>query len=131
MARVLLSSDSGPIFESLKHNIARYTHGQLPHGKHVISVLYELMEGNVSVEETPLPAAASPDRGVVSGDWTGLKNALTSSLTSGTFLDSQFYAVKSKSSTDPPKIRPIYFCSAVGGSSMSKLTACKSRYLPG
>ena len=124
LARTLLSSNSGPTLKSLKKKINRYTHGQLAHGRHIISVLYELMEGDASVEETPLPEAATSNQHV-DGDWTGLKRALTSSLTSGTFLDSQFYAVEPGSSTDPPKVRPVYFCSTVGGSFISKLMACK------
>ena len=86
------------------------------------------MEGDSSVEKTPLPAAVPPNPDVLNRDnrdWTGLKKALTSSLTSGTFIDSQFYAVQSRSSTGPPKIRPVYFCSTVGGNFISKLMACK------
>ena len=88
------------------------------------------MESDESVRVPPmwrlLPVAASPDQRATGGDWEGLKKALTSSLTSGTFLDSQFYAVESRSSTGLPKIRPIYFCSEVGDSFASKLVACKS-----
>ena len=84
------------------------------------------MESDESVKETPLPVAASPNQRATDGDWEGLKVALTNSLTSGTFLDSQFYAVESQSSTGLPKIRPIYFCSEVGDSFVSKLVACKS-----
>ena len=84
------------------------------------------MEKNASVKEALLPAAASPTQQVTGGDWDGLKKALTSSLTNGTFLDSQFYAVESRSSTSSPKIRPMYFCSTVGGSFTSKLVARKS-----
>ena len=96
----------------------------MPHAEDILPALYELMESDESVEETPLPAAASPDQRVVGRDWDGLKRALTSSLTSGTFLDSQFYAVESRTSADLPKIRPIYFCSAVCSSFASKLVAC-------
>ena len=84
------------------------------------------MESDESVKETPLPAVAPPNQQATGGDWEGLKKALTNSLTSGMFLDSQFYAVESRSSTGLPKIRPVYFCSAVGGSFASKLVACKS-----
>ena len=84
------------------------------------------MEGDEPVKETPLPAAAPPNQQATGGDWEGLKKALTNSLTSGTFLDSQFYAVESKPSTGLPKIRPVYFCSAVGGSFASKLVTCKT-----
>ena len=120
-----MSVGSGRNLPPLKKKIKSYTRGQLPHAKHVISVLYELMEGDASVEETPLPAAAPPNQGIVDRDWTGLKKALTSSLTSGTFLDSQFYAVESRSFTGLPEIRPVYFCSMVGDSFMSKLMTCK------
>jgi len=124
LARVLLSSDSDPTLGVLNAKIGSYTSGELPHAEHVLPALYELMESDESVEEMPLPAAASPNQLVTGSDWDGLKGALTGSLTSGTFLDSQFYAVESRSSTDLPKIRPIYFCSAVGGSFASNLAAC-------
>ena len=97
----------------------------MSHAKHVISTLYELMESNESVDESPLPVATPSNQQAPSGDWGGLKKALTSSLTSGTFLDSQFYAVESRTSTSLPKIYPIYFCSAVGGKFVSGLVACK------
>ena len=125
LARVLLSPDSAPTSQLLKKNIRRYTQGEFPHAKHVISTLYNLMENDESVEETPLPEVAAPIHDTVSEDWAGLKKALTSSLTSGTFLDSQFYAVASRSSSSLPKIRAIYFCSAAGDSFPSKLLAGK------
>ena len=125
LARVLLSSDSGPTLELLKMKIKSYAHGELPHAEHILPALYELMENDESVKEMPLPAVASPNQQATGGDWEGLKRALTRSLTSGTFLDSQFYAVESRSSTGLPKIRPIYLCSEVGGSFTSKLVACK------
>ena len=78
----------------------------------------------MTVEEEPLPELDSPNAGIVGGDWDGLKKALTISLTSGTFLDSQFYAVESRTSAGPPKIRPVYFSSIVGGDFMSKIIAC-------
>ena len=126
LARVLLSSDSGPTLESFKEKVKCYTHGELSQGGHVISTLYELMESDESVEETPITVAMSVNQQGVGKDWVGLKKALTNSLTSGTFLDSQFYAVESRSSADMPKLRPIYFCSTVGGNFMSKLMTCKS-----
>ena len=125
LARVLLSSDSDPTLE-LKAKIKSYGHGELPHAEDILPTLYELMESDEPVKETPLPAATSPSRQASSGDREELKRALTSSLTSGTFLDSQFYAVESRSLAGLPKVRPIYFCSTVGGSFASKLVACKS-----
>jgi len=126
LARVLLSSKPGPTLGLLRAKVKSYGHGELPHAEHVLPALYELMESDESVEETPLPAAALPNKEATGGDWEGLKRALTSSLTSGTFLDSQFYAAESKSSTGLPKVRPIYFCSTVAGSFASKLVARKS-----
>ena len=126
LARELVSSNSGPALQLLKEKIKRYAQGELPHAKHVIPALYNLTECGESIEEAPLPVVASPNHDSVCGDWTGLKKALTTSLTSGTFLDTQLYAVESRKSAGPSKIRPIYFCSAVGGSFSSKLLAGKS-----
>ena len=126
LARVLLSSNSGPTLGLLKTKIKSYGHGELPHAEDILPTLYELMESDESVKETPLPAAAPPNEEAAGRDWEVLKKALTSSLTSGTFLDSQYYAVESRSSPGLPKIRPIYFCSTVDGSFTSKLVACKS-----
>ena len=114
------------MLEVLNAKIKSYTCGELPHAEHVLPALYEFMERDKSVEEMPFPAAASSNRRITGGNWDGLKKALTSSLTSGTFLDSQFYAVESRSSIGPPKIRPVYFSSKVGGSFASKLLACES-----
>ena len=125
LARVLLSSDSGPTLGILNAKIRSYASGELPHAEHVLPALYELMESDESVEETPLPGAASTNQRFPGGDWDGLKMALTSSLTSGTFLDSQFYAVESRSQTGSPKVRPVYFCSTVGGDFASRLVACE------
>ena len=41
LARTLLSSNPDPTLESLKKKINFYTHGQLPRGKPIITVLYE------------------------------------------------------------------------------------------
>ena len=124
LARALLSSDSGPAaLEVLKAKIRNYTNGELSHAEPVLPALYEFMESGVSVEEAPLPAAEGSDQQTTDGDWDELKRALTGSLTSGTFLDSQFYAAESKSSTGLPKIRPVYFCSTVSEVFVSKLIA--------
>jgi hypothetical protein len=122
----LLSADSNRTLRLLKKEIKAYTRGKLPHAKDVISALYTLMESDEPVEEPPLPATVAPNKEDVGSHWTALKKALTASLTSGTFLDSQFYAVESRSSAGIPKIRPIYFCSTVNGNLMSRLTACRS-----
>ena len=125
LARVLLSSDSGPTLRLLKTKIKSYGHGELPHAEDILSTIYKLMESDESVKETPLPTTTSPNQHASSGDWEGLKSALTSSLASGTFLDSQFYVVESRSLAGLPKIRPIYFCSTVGGRFASNLVTCK------
>ena len=105
--------------------VKSYAHGQLPHAEHILPALYELMGSDESIEETLPTTTTSSNQQVTGGDWDGLKKALTSSLTSGTFLDCQFYAVESRSSVGSPRIRPIYFCSTVGGSFTSRLVACK------
>jgi len=126
LARVLLSSDPKPTLGLLKAKIKSYGHGELPHAEDILPALYELMENDDPFNEKPFPAPAPPNQQAIGGDWEGLKKALTSSLTSGTFLDSQFYAVRSRSSVDLPKVRPVYFCSTVGGGLASKLAARKS-----
>ena len=126
LARLLLSSNSRSTLQVLMTKIRSYARGGLSHAEHILPALYELMENETSVEEAPLPAAATSNRQVTNRDWEGLKRALTTSLTSGTFLDSQFYAVESKSSTGSPRIRPVYFCSMAGGSFASALAACGS-----
>ena len=126
LARVL-SSDSGPTLELLKAKIKSYGYGELPHAEDILPALYEFMENDEPVRKKSFPTAAPPNQQATGGEyWEGLKKALTSSLTSGTFLDSQFYAVESRSSAGLLKIRPVYFCSTVGGSFASKLAACKS-----
>jgi len=126
LARVLLSSESAPTLGLLRMKIKDYAHGEFPHADNIFPDLYELMESDESVKEKWVPAAASPDKQATDGNWEGLKRALIDSLTSGTFLDSQFYAVESRSSTGFPKIRPVYFCSTVGGGFTPELVACKS-----
>ena len=127
LARALLSVYSATTMQSLQKGIESYTRGQLPHATHVISTIYEFMESDDSVEvdEIPLPAATSPNQQTPSRDWGGLKKALISSLTSGTFLDSRFYAVESRTSSGLPKLRPIYLCTTVDDSLMSRLMQCK------
>jgi hypothetical protein len=125
LARKLLSDGPGPILLSLERKIEWYTCGELPYAKRVISALYELMENDDPVEEISLPVTATSNQRACSGDWVGLKMALTNSLTSGTFLDSQFYAVESRVPTGLPKIRPIYFSSVVSDSFTSELTKCR------
>ena len=110
----------------MKKEIEAYTRGKLPHAKHVISALYKLIEGDEPIGEPPFPATKVSNQKDTGGDWAGLKKALTSSLTSGTFLDSQLYATGSKSSTGLPNIQPIYFCSAVDSDFMTKLTGCRA-----
>ena len=126
LARVLLSSDPNPTLGLLKTKIKSYAHGELPHAEDTLPALYELMENDESVKAMPFPTSAPPDQQTTRGDWEGLKKALTSSLTSGTFLDSQFYAIKSRSSIGLSGVQPVYFCSAVGNGFASKLIACKS-----
>ena len=122
LARVLLSSDPDYTLGLLQAKIRSYGRRELPHAEDILPALYEITENDESVKETPFPAPAPSSQQTTGGDWEGLKKALTSSLTSGSFLDSQFYAVESKSSGGLPKVRPVYFCNSF----VSKLVACKS-----
>jgi hypothetical protein len=63
LARVLLSPDSSPALELLRVKVKSYAHGELPHAEHILPALYELMEGDESIKETPLPVAAPPSEG--------------------------------------------------------------------
>ena len=125
LSRTLLSADPGPALHALKDKIKAYTRGQLPHAKDVLPALYEFMGKGEELTETPTEPPAYPEQGVADGDWKGLKDALTRSLTSGSFLDSQFYALDSNPQAGTPTIRPIYFCSMVGGTFLPKLVKCK------
>jgi hypothetical protein len=73
LARVLLSSDSGPTLELLRTKVKSYAHGELQHAEDILPALYELMESDESIKETPLPAAAPPNEQATNGDWEGLK----------------------------------------------------------
>jgi len=126
LARTLLSADSSSALHALKDKIKAYTGGQLPHAKDILPALYELMEtGEGFKEATPLaqPPALSK-QATTDGNWEGLKDALTWSLTSGSFLDSKFYALDSKPRAGVPMIRPIYFCSMIGGTFLPRLVKC-------
>lgn len=121
-----MTSDPGPALNALKEKIKAYTSGQLPHAEDVLPVLYELMRKDKPFEETQTQAPTPPQEGSAGGDWKRLKDALTWSLTSGSFLDSQFYALDSKPQAPAtPTIRPIYFCSMVDGNFSSRLLKCK------
>ena len=128
MARTLLSTDSSPALHVLKDKINAYAAGQLPHAKDILPALYELMETDEAFKETtPLAPPPAPSKRVTAGgDWEGLKDALIWSLASGSFLDSQFYALDSKPRAGVPMIRPIYFCSMVGGTFLPRLVKCGS-----
>ena len=125
LARTLLSTDSSPVLQALKDKIEAYTRGQLPHAKDILPSLYELMDSDEASKETPTQPFVPPNQAIAGGDWEGLKDALTWSLTSGTFLDSQFYVLDSKSLSGTPEVRPVYFCSIVGGTFLPKLIKCK------
>ena len=125
LARTLLSTDSSPALPALKDKIKAYTRGQLPHAKDILPALYQLMERGEALKETPIQPPAPSEQNIADGDWERLKDALAWSLTSGSFLDSQFYALDSKPQVGAPTIRPMYFCSMVGGTFLPKLVKCK------
>ena len=122
LARTLLSTESSPALRALKDKIKAYAAGQLPHAKDILPTLYELMETDEAFKATPLSAPS--ERVIAEGDWERLKDALTWSLTSGSFLDSKFYALDSKPRAGVPMTRPIYFCSMMGRTFSSRLVKC-------
>ena len=123
--------DSSPALPALKDKIKAYTRGQLRHAKDILPALYQLMERGEALKETPSFLTrlfgrqfTHPKQDVAHGDWGRLKDALIWSLTSGSFLDSQFYALDSRPRAGAPTIRPMYFCSMVGGTFLPKLVKC-------
>lgn len=122
MAQALLSADSGPALDALKGKIKAYTRGELPHAPDVLPALYELMERKEPLKKAPTQSPESSEDGTTSGDWQRLKDELTRSLTSGSFLDSKFYALDFRPPGGATKIRPIYFCSMVDGTFSLRLT---------
>ena len=73
---------------------------------------------------TPDSLQAPPRDGF---DWQVLKAELTKSLSSGTFLNMELCAPASRlESGGLPKLRPLYFCSAVGGEYITKILSCVS-----
>jgi hypothetical protein len=123
LARTLSSKDSNLALHTLKDKIKAYTRGQLPRAKDILPALYELLDSDGMFEETPPQLFPAPKHGIPGGGWEALKDALAQSLTSGSFLDSQFYALDSKRA-GAPTIRPIYFCSMAGGTFLPKLIKC-------
>ena len=124
LARTLLSADPNSALNAFKEKIKACALGQLPHAKDVPPALYGLMGGNKPFDPTQPPAPA--EETAIGRGWEKLKDALTLSLTSGSFLDSQFYALDSKPlASDMPMIRPIYFCSMAGGHFSSRLMKCR------
>jgi len=122
---VLLSADSSAARRALKDKIKAYNRGQLPHAKPILPALYGLLESDEAFKGMPVLPPAPLNWGTASRDWEGLKDALTWSLTSGTFLDRQFYALDSKSESGTPRIRPVYFCSMAGGNFLPRVSKCR------
>jgi len=124
LARGLLSTDPGPVLHALKDKIRASTRGELPHANDILPALYELMQKNEAPKETPTQPSTPSKKDIAGRDWKGLKNALIWSLSSGSFLDSQFYALDSKLHAGTSTIQPIYFCSMVGGAFLPRLVKC-------
>ena len=132
LTKALLATDPSAVRHALRDKIKAYGCGRLPYARDILPAFYERMESIGSFKErtesikplkgkTSVPSAPS-SQGAAAG---GLKDALTRSLTSGTFLDSQFYALDSKAGSDTPSIRPIHFCSMANSTFMPKLRKCR------
>ena len=125
LARTLISTNSDPALHALKGKIKAYTRGRLPHAKDVLPALYKLMGKGEELKETPTEPPTSPKQDATGGDWKRLKYVLTWSLTSGSFLDSQFYALDSNPQAGAPTIRPIYFSSLADSTLLPRVVKCK------
>jgi len=123
LAHNLLSSVEPWKTAALKRKIEYYTSGSLPHAQDVLPALYHRLANPLSISmHTPRPPQAPPRDGF---DWQVLKAELTRSLSSGTFLNMELYAPASRSeSGGQPELRPLYFCSAVGGEYTAKILSC-------
>lgn len=123
LAHNLLSSVEPWKTAALKRKIEYYTSGALPHAQDVLPALYHRLANPLSISmRTPRPPQTTPRDGF---DWQVLKAELTKSLRSGTFLNMELYAPASRSeSGGQPELRPLYFCSAVGGEHTAKILSC-------
>ena len=123
LARNLLSSAEPWQTAALKRKIEFYTSGALPHAQDLLPALYHRLANPLSMSvRTPHPPQRPPRDGF---DWQVLKTELTKSLSSGTFLDIELYAPAFRlESGSQSKLRPLYFCSAVGGEYTTKILSC-------
>lgn len=129
LARSLLSSSEPWKTAALKRKIECYTAGGLPHAQEVLPALYrrfsnpQFLRPVMPPMRAPNPFRTLPGDGF---DWQVLKAELTKSLSSGAFLNMELYAPTSRSSGGHPKLRPLYFCSAVGSECTIKILYCAS-----
>lgn len=127
LARSLLSSGDPWKTAALKRKIECYVSGTLPHAQEVLPALYHRLANPQSLRSvTPLmpiphPFRMPPRDGF---DWQVLKAELTKSLGSGAFLNMELCAPASRLSDGRLKLRPLYFCSAVGGECITKILSC-------
>ena len=127
LARCLLSSGEPWKTAALKRKIESYTSGALPHAQDVLPALYHRLANPRSLRPigpsicTPCPLRTPSRDGF---DWKVLKTELTKSLSSGAFLNMELFAPVSRSSGGQPKLRPLYFCSAVGSEHITKILSC-------
>lgn len=122
LARNLVSSIEPWKTVALKRKIETYTSGALPYAQEVLPTLYNRLANPrlLSMRTShPLPPPSRSDF-----NWQVLKNELTKSLSTGTFLNVEFHALESRSSDCQPKLRPLYFCKTVGGEHTTKMLSC-------
>lgn len=122
LARNLLSSIEPWKAAALKRKIEVYTSGALPHAQDVLPTLYHRLANPLRLSmRTPHPFQL-PQRGDF--NWGALKNELMKSMSSGTFLNMELYAPESRSPAGQQNLRPLYFCSAIGGEYTAKILSC-------
>lgn len=124
LARNLLSSIDPWKTAALKRKIEIYTSGALPHAQDVLPALYHRLANPRLLSVRTPHLFQIPPRGDF--DWQPLRRELTKSLSTGTFLNMELHAPESRSSSGQLKLRPLYFCSAVGGEYIAKMLSCTS-----
>ena len=105
------SSDPPDIAAAFDAKIQEYFAGKLPHAKDLVLGLFDLLASNRMLPHPSPPGSSqstiTPYSDVNHGSWIQLRDAITSSLTTGVFLDSMFYV------EDSMELRPLFFCGSV------------------
>lgn len=126
LARNLLSSIEPWKTAALKRKIEIYTSGVLPHAQEVLPALYHRLANPRLLSMRTPHIFQMPQR--CDFDWQPLRRELTKSLSTGIFLNMELHAPESRSSSGQLKLRPLYFCSAIGSEYIAKILSRTSSW---